>query len=106
MFAFGWILPVLHVFTRRRRDSPCPLSFDAGNNDDQMAVVSGTTFGRKLTIDGRSGNDAYDVGSGNTFSRTPTVRRFEAESIANVDGLLDAIMGRLADAGLDDLLAP
>lgn len=79
-------------------------SFDAGTEDDQMAVLGETAFNGRLTIDGRGGNDAYDVGSGNTFARTPTVRRFESASIAEPLDLVDSVMDRLADVGLDDLI--
>ena len=48
--------------------------------------------------------DALQTDSSTVFSRAPVVRNFEQDFVSDINTLLDSIMQRLADAGLDSLL--
>lgn len=80
------------------------VSYDAGSGDDQIVAEGTNSFASSVILNGRSGTDATSISSSTTFARTPSVRRVEMDSIADLDGLLDAVMTRLADAGLGDLI--
>lgn len=92
------------LFAARESGFTSDLYFDGGTEDDQFLAVSDVSFGRRLTIEGRGGSDAYSWDANSSFSRTPTIRRFESDTISDVDGVLDSVMSRLATAGLDGLL--
>lgn len=79
---------------------------DLGAGNDLLAIRERNYFRRRVIADGRSGTDAVDVHLSNTLSQAPVLRRFEQNSISDVDSLLDDLMRRLADVGLDGLLGP
>ena len=79
------------------------VSLNAGSGNDQV-LIHENAFGSRVTLDGASGTDALDIDSATTANQTPVVRRFEQDSVDDPDGLLDGIMQRLADVGLDGLL--
>jgi hypothetical protein len=79
------------------------VSLNAGGGNDQV-LIHGNAFGAGVILDGSSGTDALDIDDATTSSRTPVIRRFEQDSVDDADGVLDGIMQRLADVGLDNLL--
>lgn len=80
-------------------------AINSGSGNDEMLLLEGNTFQSTVTIDGWAGTDAVSAEGSSDFSRTPIILRVEQDSIAGPDALLDSLMGRLADVGLDGLLA-
>ena len=91
----------LFVFKESTLRSTIALNVGPGN--DRVVVGENNSFAHAV-VDGWNGHDAIDVHSSNTFSVPPGLHRFDQDSISDVDGVLDQIMSRLADAGLDGLL--
>lgn len=77
------------------------VSMGAGN--DRLAAIGANQMTGRTIIDGQSGTDAVSASSETTFASEPILRRIDSDD-ANPDDLLDQIMQRLADAGLDDLV--
>lgn len=74
-----------------------------GAGNDQLATIGDTHFGGRVVVAGQAGTDVSTTSSGTTFSSEPVVRGIESDD-GDAVGLLDRIMQRLADAGLDDLV--
>ncbi len=93
------------VFAIRDSSHAGNASVSMGSGDDQVVLAGANSLGGKVTADGNSGTDAVDVDDATTFASEPNVRRFEQDFVADVDGLLDQLMTRLANVGLDGLLS-
>ncbi|HIF01721.1 MAG TPA: hypothetical protein EYQ63_33150 [Fuerstia sp.] len=78
------------------------LVLNAGAGNDQV-IIQGNTFGSSVTLEGAGGSDSHDIDPSTTSNQAPVIRRFEQDSIGNINDVLDAVMQRLADAGLDGL---
>lgn len=74
-----------------------------GAGNDELATLGETSFGSRVVILGQSGTDSSTASSGTTFSSDPVLLSIESDE-GDPEGLLDQIMQRLADAGLDDLV--
>ena len=79
------------------------LSLNAGGGDDQV-LIHENVLGARVVLDGWSGTDALDIDTATTSAQAPVIRRFELDSVEDADDVLDGIMQRLADVGLDNLL--
>ena len=80
------------------------VSINTGAGDDYVIAADNNRFSGRLIANGSSGSDAINTDDLTSFARTPTVRNIEENSIADAEGLLDSVMQRLVDVGLDDLL--
>lgn len=77
---------------------------DLSIGHDSLVLTGQNSFGQQFVAEGWTGHDAYDFDSSTSFRRAPDLRRFDQGTIENVDSVLDDLMQRLADAGLDGLL--
>ena len=75
---------------------------DTGRGDDAVAIGNSSQFERRARFRGQTGFDSIDIG-GAEFENGSSVRRFENQSVENIDGLIDQVFEQLDTVGFDSV---
>ena len=76
---------------------------NTGSGDDAVAIGTSSQFNSRARFRGQSGTDSIDIG-GAEFENGSSVRRFENQSVDNIDGLIDQVFEQLDIVGFDSAL--
>lgn len=72
----------------------------AGRGDDTVVIGDSNRFERNAKFNGQSGLDSIELGQ-SEFDRRSIVRRFESQSVSNLNVLLDQVFETLDDLDFD-----
>jgi len=73
---------------------------NTGSGDDAIAVGASSQFDRRARFIGQSGTDSIDLDEAG-FENRSIVRRFESQSVDNINELIDQVFERLDAVGFD-----